>query len=194
MLKMITAILAALLLLSACGQPYTFRGGTVEPAVEASDFTLTDMRGQPFRLSEHRGKIVMLFFGFTNCPDICPTAMSDLAKLRRELGGDAEQVVGVFVTLDRERDTPERLQRYLGGFDKTFYGLTGTPEQLAQVEKAYGVTSIRRELPDSAIKYTIDHSTFIYAIDKTGKLRVLFPHGSTVDDMLSDVRYLLRES
>jgi protein SCO1/2 len=102
--------------------------------------------------------------------------------------------VGVFVTLDPERDTPERLQLYLGGFDKTFYGLTGTAEQLEQVKKAYGVTAIKRELPESAIKYTIDHSTFIYTIDKTGKLRVLFPHGSTVDDMLSDVRYLLRES
>jgi protein SCO1/2 len=185
-------LLALVTVVSACGR-YEFRGVTLDPPKEAPDFTLTDFDGKPFRLSEQRGKIVILFFGFTNCPDMCPAALSDMAAARRKLGADAEKVQGVFVSLDPDRDTPERLKRFVTAFDPTFIGLRGSEAELSPVMQDYGVTSIRRELPDSALKYTIDHSTFIYVIDATGRWRLLFTHGMPVDDIVSDLRYLARQ-
>ncbi|MGQ9550194.1 MAG: SCO family protein [Roseiflexus sp.] len=185
-------LLTLIVAVSACGR-YDFRGVTLDPPKEAPDFTLTDFDGKPFRLSEHRGKTIILYFGFTNCPDMCPAALSDMAAARRKLGADAERVQGVFVSLDPERDTPERLKRYLSAFDPTFIGLRGSEAELSPVMQDYGVTSIRRELPDSALKYTIDHSTFIYVIDAAGRWRLLFIHGMPVDDIVSDLRYLVRQ-
>lgn len=187
----ILALMALLVTVASCGD-YRFRGGIIDPPFEAPDFTLTDQFGQPFRLSEHRGKVVVIYFGFTYCPDLCPAALADVAAARRQLGADGDKVLGVFVSLDPERDTPERLTRYLAGFDKTFIGVRGTEAELAPIVEDYGVSYARRELPDSALKYTIDHSTFIYVIDPAGRWRVLFPHGMALDDMVSDLRYLVR--
>ncbi|NWG21990.1 MAG: SCO family protein [Chloroflexi bacterium] len=185
------ALLALVLVLAACGE-YRFRGGIIDPPFEAPDFTLTDQHGQPFRLSEQRGNVVMIYFGFTNCPDMCPAALADMAAARRQLGAEGNRVLGVFISLDPERDTQERLGRYVTAFDSTFIGLRGSEAELAPIVKDYGVTYARRELPGSALKYTIDHSTFIYVIDAAGRWRVLFPHGAAVDDIVSDLRYLVR--
>lgn len=186
-----TMLLALVLFVSACSS-YEFRGVTLDPPKEAPDFTLTDFDGKPFQLSDHRGKVVILFFGFTNCPDMCPAALSDMAAARRKLGADAEKVQGVFVSLDPDRDTPERLKRYVTAFDPTFIGVRGSETELAPVVKDYGVTYMRRDLPGSALGYTIDHSTFIYVIDASGRWRLLFTHGMPVDDIVSDLRYLVR--
>lgn len=186
-----TILLALVFIVSACGS-YEFRGVTLDPPKEAPDFTLTDFDGKPFQLSDHRGKVVILFFGFTNCPDMCPAALSDMAAARRKLGADAEKVQGVFVSLDPDRDTPERLKRYVTAFDPTFIGVRGSETELAPVVKDYGVTYMRRDLPGSALGYTIDHSTFIYVIDAAGRWRLLFTHGMPVDDIVSDLRYLVR--
>lgn len=184
-------LLALVVIVSACGG-YEFRGVTLDPPKEAPDFTLTDFDGKPFQLSDHRGKVVILFFGFTNCPDMCPAALSDMAAARRKLGADAEKVQGVFVSLDPDRDTPERLKRYVTAFDPTFIGVRGSEMELEPVVKDYGVTYMRRDLPGSALGYTIDHSTFIYVIDAAGRWRLLFTHGMPVDDIVSDLRYLVR--
>lgn len=184
-------LLALVAIVSACGS-YEFRGVTLDPPKEAPDFTLTDFEGRPFHLSDHRGKVVILFFGFTNCPDMCPAALSDMAAARRKLGADAEKVQGIFVSLDPDRDTPERLKRYVTAFDPTFIGVRGSETELAPVVQDYGVTYMRRDLPDSALGYTIDHSTFIYVIDAAGRWRLLFTHGMPVDDIVSDLRYLVR--
>lgn len=183
---------ALALLLSGCG-PYMFRGSVVQPPEAAPAIGLTDHDGRPFRLSEQRDRVVLLFFGFSSCPDICPTALSDLANARRQLGDDARDIQVAMVTLDPERDTPTALKRYVTRFDPTFLGLTGTQEQLEAAQKAYGVTAIRRDLPSSALKYTIDHSGYIYVIDRAGRWRSFFHVGSSVEDMVSDLRFLARE-
>ncbi|NOK62625.1 MAG: SCO family protein [Chloroflexi bacterium AL-W] len=177
------------IMLSSCSN-YEFRGGTTETLIEAPDFTLTDTNGEPFRLSDHRGKVVMMFFGFTNCPDICPTSLGEMAAVKRQLGDKAENIEMVFVTVDPERDTPERLGAYVNQFDESIIGLHGTPEELEAVFKSYGVQATRRDLPDSAVGYVVDHTASIYTIDRDGMWRVVFPFGMSVEDIHSDIEYL----
>ncbi len=179
------------LILSGCGG-YEFRGTVLEPPNPAPDVPLTDQFGQPFHLADHRGKVVLMFFGFTHCPDICPTALGDLKRVMEKLGRDAEKVQVVFVSVDPERDTPDLMQRYLAAFHPTFLGLNGDRAALEQAYKNYGVTVIRRDLPNSGLGYTIDHSGYIYAIDQAGNWRLLWAHGTPVDDIVSDVQALLR--
>ncbi|HEU4325272.1 MAG TPA: SCO family protein [Roseiflexaceae bacterium] len=187
------ALLAVgLLLLSACGGSYEFKGGVVNPPQTAPDFTLTDQHGKPFRLSEQQGKLTLVFFGFTTCPDVCPTTLSDIKAAQRELGSDADKVQVVMVTLDPERDTPERLNTYMSRFDPSYLGLTGSPETLEKVYKDYGVTVIKRDLPESALKYTFDHSTFTYVVDQKGAWPLAFVLGMKPADIASDLRYLIR--
>ncbi len=184
-------LLACVWLLNACGRQ-ELHGTVLDPPKAAPDFTLTAHTGQPFRLSEQRGKVVLLFFGFTNCPDVCPTALADMAAVQNRLGADASQVQVVFVTLDPERDTPGRLAKYMGAFNPSFLGLSGTQAEINPIAKAYGVTFVRRELPNSALKYTIDHSPFMYIIDKQGTWRELLQDGIPITDMANDIRYFIR--
>lgn len=178
--------------LSACG-PYIFRSGAlIEPPNPAADFTLNTSEGQPFQLSQQRNKLILMFFGFTNCPDVCPTTLADMKAVRERLGTDAEKTQFVMITVDPDRDTPERMTRYVKAFDPSFIGLVGSQAQLDQIYKDYGVTAIRRELPDSALKYTMDHSASVYVIDKNMQWRAQLSYGSAIDDLVSDIRYLLR--
>jgi protein SCO1 len=183
--------LSSALALAGCGD-HTFKGTALEPPTAAPDFTLTDQEGRPFRLGEQRGDIVLLFFGFTNCPDVCPTALADAAAAKRQLGADGERVKVALVTVDPERDTPEALGRYVRRFDPSFVGLSGTQAELDPVIKAYGVTAMRRDLPESALQYTIDHSAFLYVIDQSGRWRLVFSPDATVDDIAGDLGYLLK--
>lgn len=180
-------------LLAGCGQKHEYRGTLLDPANPAPDFTLQDQKGQPFQISAQRGSVLLLFFGFTSCPDICPAALSTMTSVYRELGDDADQVRVVFVTLDPERDTLDRLGGYVENFNPNFIGLRGSMEELEPIMKAYGVTRIRRELPGSALVYTIDHSGFVYVIDRAGRWREVFAHGSPVEDFVVDLRYLISE-
>jgi protein SCO1/2 len=180
------------LILSAC-TPYTFRGATLEPPDQAFDFTLTDQNGQPFSLAEQRGNVVLLFFGYTNCPDICPATLSDMQLVLNRLGDQANNVRMVFITVDPERDTVEKLQRFTARFDERIVGLTGDSQQLVAVYQAYGAGATRRELPNSALKYAMDHTATTTVIDKTGQRRLLFGFGSPVEDMTSDIQALLNE-
>lgn len=186
------ALAAIALMICACGAPYRFRGTVIDPPNDAPDFTLAGQDGQPFRLSEQRGNVVALYFGFTSCPDVCPTTLSDLAAVRRQLGADAEQLRVVLITVDPERDTQERMAQYTKAFDPTFIGLRPTPAELASVLKAYGATAVKRELPGSALGYTMDHSSFIYVIDAAGRWREVFGHGTEIADMTSDLRHVIQ--
>lgn len=137
------------------------------------DFTLTDHKGQPWTLSKQKGKAVMLFFGYLTCPDVCPTTLLEMARVNEMLGRDAERTEIVFVSVDPERDTPEKLRDYLINFDPSFTGLTGTPEQIAQIAEDYKVVYRRRD-QRSAMGYTIDHSSGTYLLDKNGDVRYIF--------------------
>jgi len=166
----------------------------IEPPKAAPDFTLTGADGQPFQLSAQRGKVVLLFFGFTRCPDVCPTTMADVAAAREQLGDDAKNTEVVFISVDPERDTSANTDAYVKRYDPSFIGLSGTPEELEPIKKAFGVTAIKRDLPNSQFGYTVDHSAFLYVIDKQGTWRALLPFGVTSEDIASDTRYLARNS
>jgi protein SCO1/2 len=186
-------LLSALMaLLSACGQPHEFKGTVLDPVEPLKDFTLTDQYNQQFTLSEQKGKIVLLFFGFTSCPDFCPTTLSDLAQVMTELGEDAAKVQVVMVSTDPERDTPERMAKYMSAFNPSFIGLTPSEEQLAKVAKDYGVMIERRELPDSPLGYTVDHSVYTYVIDANGNWRQLYSYGTYPKDIVADLRELIK--
>lgn len=170
------------------------RAGAFEPPRSAPDFALRVPDGGEFRLSRHRGKVVVLTFGYTHCPDVCPTVLAELAQIRARLGRDGTRVQVVYVSVDPQRDTPVRLRAYTEMFDKTFLGLTGSTEQLGAVWKAYGVSIARREIPGGGPDaYGVHHTASVYLIDGVGRLRVMAPFGTPVDDVLHDVRALLKE-
>ena len=164
----------------------------LEPAKAAAHIELTDHMGQPFSLAQQRNKVVLMFFGYTSCPDVCPTTLAHMAQVKRQLGSAFEDVRVVFITVDSNRDTQDKLARYMTLFDKNFLGLTGSPIALKRVMNGYQVTAERRESADTD-RYSIDHSAFTYVIDKQGRLRELLPFGTPVADIASDVQLLLRE-
>ena len=170
------------------------RTGAFDPPRPAPDFALPATRGGEFRLSRHRGKVVVLAFGYTSCPDVCPTVLAELTQVRAQLGTAAQRVQVVYVSVDPQGDTPPRLRAFVEQFDKTFLGLTGSMDQLAPVWKAYGVSVARRDMPGSQPPiYLIHHSASVFLIDPTGRLRVMAPFGTPVDDVLHDVGTLLKE-
>jgi protein SCO1/2 len=174
---------------ASAGAP--FKGGVLEPAHSAPDFTLPGSDGSTFRLRDQRGRVVVLFFGYTFCPDVCPLTLSELVQVRRQLGDRATRVRIVFITVDPERDTVARLREYVGAFDRSVLGLTGDPAALARVRRAYGAVAERRTVPGTQAAYLIDHSAFVYVVDREGRLRLMFPFGTSIDDMAHDLRLLL---
>lgn len=175
------------------GTTPSLHGGRLDPPKAAADFTLTDHNGNPFSLDSTRGKVVMLYFGYTSCPDVCPLTMSDMAGARSDLGADANDVQIVFVTVDPERDSQAVLQKYVPAFDPSNIGLRGTPEEIKAVTDAYGVKYKKTQLKDSALGYAVDHSAFIYVIDRDGQLRELLPFGTQREDIASDLKILINE-
>ena len=173
----------------------TLRSGAFDPPRPAPDFALPAASGAGFRLSRHLGKVVVLTFGYTSCPDVCPTVLAELAQVREQLGDTAaKRVQVVYVSVDPDRDNPARLRGFTEQFDKTFLGLTGSTAELAPVWKAYGVSVIRRDLPGSTPPmYLIHHSASVFLIDTVGRLRVMAPFGTPPDNVLHDIRILLKE-
>ena len=159
----------------------------------ARDLPLTDHNGQPRHLRDFAGKVVVVFFGYTHCPDVCPTSMSELADVKRALGADGDKLQGIFVSVDPERDTPEVLKAYMANFDPSFLALTGTPEQLAAVAKDFKIYYKRVE-GQTPTSYTMDHSAGSYVYDTAGRLRVYHRYGSGAQALASDVRALLQEA
>ena len=181
-----------MLVLAGSAHGAEFKGGLLTPPKAAPDFALTTQDGKDFRLSRERGKVVALSFGYTFCPDVCPTTLAELAEVRARLGADAKRFRIVFVTVDPERDTPARLREYVSAFDGSFTALTGPPERLAEVRKAYGVVAEKRVVAGTSASYLIDHSAFVYVIDPAGQLRLMFPFGMSIEDMVHDFKLLLQ--
>jgi protein SCO1/2 len=172
-------------------KPDTFRGTAyAEPYPVASEFELTRQDGAQFRLSEMRGKVVLLFFGYTSCPDVCPTTMAELKQALEKVGADADQVQVVYVTVDPQRDTPERVQKYVSHFNPDFIGLSGSESELAKVWNDYGVF---REIVDgtSAAGYLVNHTARVTMIDQQGNLRVSFPFDTPVENIVHDLELLI---
>lgn len=178
---------------AGCGgtSAYVFKGGEVKPAAAAAPIQLIDQDGSPFSLSQLKGKAVVLYFGYTTCPDLCPTTLSDFVAVKAELGDDASKVRFGLVTVDPERDRPERLKQYLGFFDPEFFGLTGSSDQIAAVEQAYGVVAKRVEYPGTSTGYLMDHTSVIYLIDSQGRMRVTFAYGADPKDIAADLKHLI---
>ena len=170
----------------------TFRGTLYDPALPAPEIELARDNGSSFRLSELRGNLVLLFFGYTSCPDVCPTTLSELRKVNEELGSAASQVKVVYVTVDPERDTPEKIQKYVTIFNPSFIGLSGSLEELEPVWKDYGVYREVDQLTASASGYLVTHSSRVYVIDQDGNLRLSYSFGTPTGDILHDLKILLK--
>ncbi|MBI5300539.1 MAG: SCO family protein [Chloroflexi bacterium] len=196
--KLVLGLGLTIVLMMAAGlwmatQPYAFHGSVIEPPMRAADFTLTAHNGKPFRLSDLTGKVVVVYFGYTTCPDVCPTTLVELKRVRAQLKQHADRVQFIFITIDPERDTLERLRGYVPSFDPSFIGLTGTATELAPVWRAFGVYRAKQP-SESALGYLMDHSAQLYAIDGRGNLRVTFAFGETADNMTQDIKQLLAET
>lgn len=191
--RVVAFVIVAVLSLSACGpfgDDYAFHGSELTPPRLAPAVALTDQHGQPFDLASQHGKVVLLFFGYTNCPDVCPTTLSDFITVKERLGKRADDVRFVFVSVDPARDTPERLTQYLDFFDPSFIGLTGTPEQIDAVKQGYGVFSQARE-STSSLGYLVDHTTTTFLIDPDGNERLVYGYGTDPAAIAEDVSHLV---
>ncbi|MEK6752626.1 MAG: SCO family protein [Chloroflexota bacterium] len=189
---LILAIASALTFIFA--KPPSFRGTSyAEPYPPAGDFELTQANGEIFRLSNQSGKIVLLFFGYTSCPDVCPTTMAEMKQALDSLGEDAKFVQVVFVTVDPARDTPEKIQEYANHFHKSFIGLTGSEEQLQPIWNDYGVAR-QVNSSNSAFGYIVDHTARLYLIDTRGNLRLSYAFGVPTKDIVFDLKLLLEKS
>jgi protein SCO1 len=170
--------------------PYRFHGSELRTPKPAKDITLTGPGGKPVSLSDFKGKLVVLYFGYTYCPDVCPTTLAELAQAMRKLGKKADQVQVVMVTVDPDRDTPEHLAEYLAYFNPTFVGLSGTPEQIAAAAAAYGIYYHKNE-GTPASGYTVDHTATLTALDEQGQVRLFWPYGTAGDDIAADLSHLV---
>ena len=194
LLQAIASAAAAPLLLAACGERKPqFNAVDLTGADYAKDFQLPDQNGQVRTLKDFRGKLVVMFFGYTQCPDVCPTTLADLAEAKKLMGPDGAKVQGLFVTVDPARDTPEVLKGYMANFDPSFLALRGTPEQLAAVAKEYKVyyKKVDGKTPTS---YTMDHSAANYVYDTQGRLRLYSRYDAGPQALASDLQQLLNEA
>ena len=156
----------------------------------AQDFSLTDHNGQRRSLSDFKGKVVVVFFGYTQCPDVCPTSMTELAEVKGMLGADANKLQGVFVTVDPARDTTELLKAYMANFDPTFVAFVPTPDELADVAKRFKIYYKKQE-GKTPTSYTMDHSAGSYVYDTQGRVRLYSRYGSGAKVLAQDIQTLL---
>lgn len=177
---------------SAPAPASAFKGIDITGANYANALSLPDTDGKLRTLADFKGKVAVIFFGFTQCPDVCPTTMAELAEVKKRLGPDGERVQGIFVTLDPERDTPELLRAYMQGFDPSFVALRGDAQQTAESAKAFKVFFAK--VPGKTDKsYTIDHTAGAYLFDAQGRVRVFTRHGTGPDMLQHDLQQLLKQ-
>jgi protein SCO1 len=168
------------------------KAGVFEPPRTAPEIALPATDGSAFALNRYRGKVVVLEFGYTSCTEVCPVSLASLAQARKLLGPAASGMQVVFVTVDPQRDSAARLRSYLASFDSGFVGITGTPAQMAAVQKAYGISVTRKMVEGSKTDYTVHHSSYLYFIDRKGMLRALMPFGQPAADIAHDIALLLK--
>lgn len=190
MKTVLACILSLGLLLAGCEQPPAFKSTDISGVDWGKDFSLTDHQGQARRLADYKGKAVVLFFGYTQCPDVCPTTLISMREVLTQLGPDANRVQVLFATLDPQRDTQALLAQYVPQFHPSFVGLRGDEATMAALAKDFKVFYTRQPgtTPSS---YTIDHSTGSYAFDPQGRLRLLLRHGDDAANVAADLKLLL---
>jgi protein SCO1/2 len=186
-------LLGSLLTLLACSESKpAFTGVDITGADYATGFALTDHNGQARTLADFKGKAVVVFFGFTQCPDVCPTSMTEMAEAKKLLGPDGERLQGLFVSIDPQRDTPEIMKAYLASFDPTFLALYAAPDKLPDLAKSYRIyyKKVDGKTPTS---YTMDHSAGSYVYDPKGRIRLYHRYGSGAQALAADLKILLNE-
>ncbi len=178
--------------LAACSDKadLSFSGIDITGADYATGFSLTDHNGQPRTLADFKGKAVVVFFGFTQCPDVCPTSMSEMAEAKRLLGPDGDRLQGLFISVDPERDTPEIMKQYMASFDPTFLALYAAPDALPALAKSYRIYYKKVDGP-TPTSYTMDHSAGSYVYDPQGRIRLYHRYGSGAAALAGDVKKLL---
>ncbi len=184
-------LLSSLVWLAGCtDQPAAFKGSDISGTKLGQQWKLTDMNGQARDQSSFAGKVQLVFFGFAQCPDVCPTSLSELAEVMKLLGPDADRVQVLLVTVDPERDTPEILRKYISSFDPRFLGLTGTPEQVRLAASSF--KAFYSKVPRPGGDYTMDHSASFYLLDRKGEARVLLSNNAGAAAIAHDIKALLK--
>ncbi len=184
----------ALVSVACLGAPtYEYKGVRLEPPTPVPDFELTDVSGQPFHLTDIKGDIALIYFGYTSCPDACPLTMYDVKQALAGLEKGQEKVHVIFVSVDPERDTSEVLSRYMAAFGPQFIGLTDNFEKVKAVMKPFGAFAEKENTADSAAGYLVSHTTRLYLVDPQGQLLLMYPYGFAVEDLRSDLEYLLSQ-
>jgi protein SCO1/2 len=192
-LLMFALALLAQAVSSAAAPPQpAMKGGVFDPPRAAPEIVLPSSNGSPFKLSNYRGKVVVLEFGYTHCLDVCPVSLATLTQARQQLGAAGADVQVVFITVDPERDSAARLRSYLSPFDPSFIGLTGSRPQIDAVLKSLGIRATKRMVEGSKTDYTMHHSSYLYFIDRKGIQRGMMPFGRPAADFVHDLQLLLK--
>lgn len=171
-------------------QPPVLHGTVIEPPKPMPNFTLQSANG-PVSLSNFQGRVVVLYFGYTSCPDVCPTTLANLRRAFGELGEKSSAAQVLFVAVDWKKDTPERVASYLSAFDPRFIGLSGTEAQINAVTKDFGIF-YQINAPDENGYYTVDHTATVLVLDREGRLMLTWPYGLSADEMLEDLKVVLK--
>lgn len=178
---------------SACASASaTLKSGVFDPPRAAPSIVMPSSTGKTFTLSQYRGKVVVLEFGYTTCVDVCPVSLAALADARKQLGARAADVQVVFITVDPARDTAPRLRSYLAAFDPSFIGITGSQAQVDALLKSYGISATKRMTEGSKTDYAMGHSSYLYFIDRHGMQRAMMPFGRPASEMVHDLKLLLK--
>ena len=178
------------LVMPLLAQPQPTHGVLLQSPQPLQNFTLTDTDGERVQLADLHGQHLLFFFGYTFCPDVCPTTIAELGETVQALGSDGEQVQVIMVSVDPERDTPSRLKQYTTAFDASFMGLTGTPDELAAVASTFGIFYEKHD-GSAATNYLVDHTATVIVVDPEGYVRMIFPFGTSGQAMAADLRPLL---
>jgi protein SCO1/2 len=190
-MRRVCVLIVAVVVAAAC-QRVSFRGKVLPEPRPVPSWALTDQHERAFNFAEQRGKVMLVFFGYTRCPDVCPLTLGTFKQVAKQLGRDASHVRFVFVTVDPEQDTPAFLDRYLRLFNPDFVGLTGTAAQLKPVYEFFGASFRKVPVQNSAVGYLMAHSVNTAVVDRQGRWRLNFDHEATAGDMEHDIRQLLR--
>ena len=174
-------------------RPYSFHGTTISPPLPVTDFALQTANEEVFRLSEQKGQLILLFFGYTSCPDVCPVTLATFKQVYDDLGADAQLVRFVMITADPDRDTPERVAEYAAQFNPEFIGLSGDLVVLEQIWKELGVF-VEKQESNSAAGYLVSHTASVYVLDQQGGLFMTFPYGTNATEIADDIRQILKDT
>ncbi|GAB4539205.1 MAG: SCO family protein [Anaerolineales bacterium] len=191
--KTIPLIIASIVILTAGVYflaPHNFHGTVIQSPDPAFDFTLTSAHGD-VKLSDFRGKLVLLYFGYTFCPDVCPATLANVGQAFRKLGKAADDAQLIMISVDPERDDPQKLADYVAHFYPTFIGVTGSTAQIDEVTSLYGIFYQKHE-GTAATGYLVDHTATLLVVDREGYLKLIFPFGATIDDLADDLKYMLK--